>query len=184
MAPAENPQITVMISILKPDPAKYYGGQIAAPVGREIFSDIFNYLALGPSSYYFKPEVTKDVMIPEIRGVSKEDAIKILKEKGLKYEINGDGTKISDTNPKPGFAVEEGTKIVLYTSDDGNYNNMVGVPNLRGYSKERAIETLDSIGLKYNFIGNSGIVVKQSISKETEVVAGTSITLTLEEVGD
>ena len=62
MAPAENPQITVMISILKPDPAKYYGGQIAAPVGREIFSDIFNYLALGPSSYYFKPEVTKDVI--------------------------------------------------------------------------------------------------------------------------
>ena len=61
---------------------------------------------------------------------------------------------------------------------------MVGVPNLRGYSKERAIETLNSIGLKCNFIGNNGIVVKQSISKETEVVVGTSITLTLEEVGD
>ncbi|CDM68766.1 stage V sporulation protein D [Clostridium bornimense] len=184
MAPAENPQITVMVSILKPDPAKYYAGQIAAPVGRELFSDIFNYLALGPSSYDFKPEVTKDVMIPEIRGISKEDAIKILKEKGLKYQIEGEGTKISDTNPKPGFSIEEGSKIILYTSDDENYNNMVGVPNLRGYSKERAIETLDSIGLKYNFIGNSGIVVNQSISKETEVVVGTSISLTLEEVGD
>lgn len=46
MAPANNPKITVLISVDEPDPANYYAGQTAAPVAKDLFNDIFNYLVL------------------------------------------------------------------------------------------------------------------------------------------
>lgn len=46
MAPADNPQITMLVSIDEPDPAKYYAGQVAAPVAGQLYDEIFKYLAL------------------------------------------------------------------------------------------------------------------------------------------
>ena len=46
MAPASDPKITLFISIDEPDPSNYYAGQIAAPVGQQIFNDIFNYYSI------------------------------------------------------------------------------------------------------------------------------------------
>ena len=46
-APAENPQIMVMVIIHDPQ-GIYYGGTIAAPVAREIFEDILPYLEIAP----------------------------------------------------------------------------------------------------------------------------------------
>lgn len=46
MAPVDNPQITMLVSIDEPDPAKYYAGMIAAPVAGDLYDEIFKYLAL------------------------------------------------------------------------------------------------------------------------------------------
>jgi stage V sporulation protein D (sporulation-specific penicillin-binding protein) len=44
MAPADDPKITLLVSIDEPDPSNYYGGQISAPVAKDLFNDIFNYM--------------------------------------------------------------------------------------------------------------------------------------------
>lgn len=44
MAPYKDPKITLLISIDEPDPAKYYAGQVAAPVAGGLFKDIMSYL--------------------------------------------------------------------------------------------------------------------------------------------
>lgn len=49
MAPCDNPQITMMITIDEPNPPDgqfYYAGYTAAPVAKRLFNDIFNYLSL------------------------------------------------------------------------------------------------------------------------------------------
>lgn len=44
MAPANNPRITLLVSVDQPDPSiQYYGSQVAAPVAKELFSEIFTY---------------------------------------------------------------------------------------------------------------------------------------------
>lgn len=182
MAPAEDPKITIFISIDEPDPSNYYAGQIAAPVAKQVFTDIFNYIVLkeGQSDNV----VLKNVVVPEIRGMKKSEAVKVLKEAKLNFEIDDKGEYIIDMTPKPGYTVEEGRKIVLYSGTSSNYNKEVVVPNLKGYSKEKAIELLNELGIEVKVIG-SGVVSEQSISAGKKVNKGTTtIVLKLQEIGD
>jgi stage V sporulation protein D (sporulation-specific penicillin-binding protein) len=182
MAPADDPKITVFISIDEPDPSKYYAGQIAAPVAKQVFTDIFNYMALNSSDA--DKIMVRNVTVPEVRGLKKEEATKILKDAKLSYEITGDGEYIVDMTPKPGYAVSEGGKIVLYSGDSQNYNKEVVVPNLKGYDKDKAIELLKSLGIEAKIIGE-GVVSEQSIAAGNKVNKGTAtIVLTLNEFGD
>ncbi|AAK80088.1 stage V sporulation protein D (sporulation-specific penicillin-binding protein) [Clostridium acetobutylicum] len=183
MAPASDPKITVMVSIDEPDPSNYYAGQISAPVGQKVFNDIFNYLGIKPdtSSSDAAKSMLKDVVIPNIRGMKKEDAIKTLKNLNIDADVDGNGEYVSNTTPIPGITVKEGTKVVLYTGDSPNYNNNdVIVPNLTGYSKKEAEETLKSLGLDFKISGD-GVVESQSIDAGKQVNKGTVLTLKLEE---
>lgn len=185
MAPANNPKISVLVSIDEPDPSNYYAGQIATPVGKQVFFDIFNYLSFktDANSEDISKSLLKDIVVPEVRGVSKTEAVKILKSYKLECDIDGEGDNIVDISPKPGYTVKEGSKIILYTGKTSNYNKKVIVPNLKGYSVEDARSLLNKIGLKANFIGD-GIVSEQSIAPDKEVEKGTTIVLQLEVIAD
>ncbi len=185
MAPADNPKITLFVSIDEPDPSNYYAGQITAPVAQQVFNDIFNYLPFNSdaSSEKIAESLKKDVIIPEVRGMKKNEALKLLKEKGLDYKIDSNGDYIVDMNPKPGYTVKEGNKIVLYTGSTSNYNKVVVVPSVKGYSLERASELLNSLGLNMDYSGN-GLIFDQSIQEGEEVKKGTTIHVKLEQVGD
>ena len=43
-APADNPQVTVFISIDEPSNGAYYAGVVTAPLGKVLLEDIFNYM--------------------------------------------------------------------------------------------------------------------------------------------
>ncbi|MFA6939454.1 MAG: stage V sporulation protein D [Clostridiaceae bacterium] len=185
MAPADNPKVTVMISIDEPDPSNYYAGQIAAPVAKQIFYDIFNYYSINSdaSQQDTKNSLLKDIMIPEVRGLLVENAKKLLRENHLDFQIEGTGKYITKIVPAPGMYVKEGTKLLLYSDNNDNYNKVVVVPNFVGMTKEKAEGVLSNLGLKGNFTG-SGMVTEQSISEGEEVNKGTAIKLNLEVLGD
>ncbi|WP_032121718.1 stage V sporulation protein D [Clostridium amazonitimonense] len=184
MAPANDPKVTVFISIDEPSAGEYYAGVICTPVAKQVFSDVFNYLNIKPDANdeSVKESLLKDVIIPEVRGLKKSEAIKILKENNLSCDINGDLDIIYDMSPKPGYTVKEGKKILLYTDTASNYNKEVMVPDLTGYSKEGALKILNSIGLKATIEGE-GMVIEQSLDKDTIVKYGTSIQLFLSTSG-
>jgi len=184
MAPANDPQISILISIDEPDPSNYYGGQIATVVAKQVFNDIFNYLSLksDASSEEIGKSLLRDIIVPEVRGLKRTEAQKILKENNLKLKLTTDGELITDMTPKPGYTVKEGTEIILHTDTKVEYSNTVVVPNIKGNSSEKASEVLNSLGLKVEFIGK-GIVSEQSI-EGTEVKKGTTITLHLDLMAD
>lgn len=185
MAPADNPKFTVFVSIDEPDPSNYYAGQITAPVAKQVFDDIFNYMAVksDASADDTAKSLLKDVVIPEVRGKTKEEAVKILKQQHLNYQIDSNGEYVVDINPKPGYTVKEQSKIILYTGTSPNYNKVVAVPNVMGLTKERATEVLSSVGLKTTIVGD-GMVSEQDINPATEVSIGTTLTLEMDTVGD
>lgn len=46
MAPAGNPKITILVTVNEPDSLNYYAGDVSAPVARDLFNEIFNYMSL------------------------------------------------------------------------------------------------------------------------------------------
>jgi stage V sporulation protein D (sporulation-specific penicillin-binding protein) len=184
MAPSDDPQISLLISIDEPDPSNYYGGQIATVVAKQVFNDIFNYLSFksDATSEEISKSLLKDIIVPEVRGLSKADAQKLLKENNLKLKLSADGEVITDMTPKPGYTVKEGTEIILHTDPKIEYTNTVMVPNIKGNSPEKTSELLNSLGLKVQFIGE-GIASEQSI-EGTEVKKGTTITVHLDLIAD
>ncbi|MGH4120071.1 stage V sporulation protein D [Clostridium sp.] len=184
MAPANDPQITLLINIDEPDPTWYYGGQIATVVAKQVFNDVFNYLALksDATSEETAKSLLKDVIIPEVRGLKTADAKKLLKENNLKMKLSTQGEVITDMTPKPGYTVKEGTEIILHTDSKVEYNNTVMVPNVKGSTPEQVTRLFNSLGIKVKFTGN-GTVADQSV-EETEVKKGTTVTVHLDIIAD
>lgn len=181
-ASVDDPQVSIFITIDEPSAGAYYAGQVVAPLGKELFTDIFNYM----ETEFAKDQsaIIKEVVIPELRGKELEEAKKILKEENLEYNIQGNGTIITNMQPYPGYPVKEGSEIKLYTEDDGTYNKNVVMPDLRGYSVESAGKVLDNLGISYTLYGE-GVVVEQSISKGEIITEGTTVKLILNaEYGD
>lgn len=185
MAPASDPKVTVLISIDEPDPSNYYAGQIATPVAKQMFNDIFNYLNIkvDASNNDVLNSMLNDVTIPNVRGMKIEDAYKLLKDNNLAFDKVPSGEVITDISPLPGATVKEGTKVILYTGTSPNYNSNVEVPNLVGLSEDKAKELLKGLGLNSTFTG-SGIVAEQDILEGTKVPKGSTINLDLEATGD
>lgn len=185
MAPANDPKITLFVSIDEPDPSNYYAGQISAPVAQQVFNDIFNYLAMksDASGEDIAKSMLKDVVVPDVRGMKKADAEKTLKEQHLDSEFDTNGEYVVDMNPKPGYTVKEGSKIILYTGSTPTYNKVVLVPDVTGLSRERAVSVFNSVGLKTEFEGE-GAISNQSVKPGNEVEKGTVITLHTEPLGD
>lgn len=184
MAPADEPQITLLINIDEPDPSWYYGGQIATVVAKQVFNDIFNYLSLksDASSEEIGKSLLMDIIVPEVRGLKIADAQKILKESNLKIKLSSEGEVITDMTPKPGYTVKEGTEIILHTDAKIEYNNTVMVPNIKGNNPEKTSELLNSLGLKVQFIGE-GIASEQDL-EGIEVKKGTTVTVYLDIMAD
>lgn len=177
MAPVDDPKVTIMITVDEPSNGAYYAGQVAAPYAKNLFMDIFNYLDNKFSDENLG-QISRDVVIPDVRNLKINEAKKILKEAKLDFNIDGEGEKVLDMSPYPGYSVKEGSKINLYTGSDATYNNNVAMPDVRGYSKENAETLLKDLGILSSFEGE-GMVIEQSISPGEIISKGTSVKFTL-----
>ena len=181
MAPVDSPEITAFVSIDEPSNGAYYAGVVTAPLMKILLTDIFNYMDSEFSEDY--NAVVRDVLIPEIRGKSIEEAKKILKDVNLEYNIDGSGEIVTNTQPYPGYTVKEGTKITIYTGDAVD-NNKVSMPDLTGLSVTSAKDILDDLGIKYSLEGD-GFVIDQSIPAGEVITTGSNVRLTLsDDYGD
>ena len=62
-------------------------------------------------------DVKRTIEMPDLIGLSLNDAKQVLKELNLEIEVNGEESEkmvVKDQLPKKGIQVQEGTKIILY----------------------------------------------------------------------
>ena len=178
LAPVENPQITVFIAVDEPSNGAYYGGEVAAPLMKELFEEVFKYMDSPLAKERFS--IYKNVIIPDVRGKSIEEAKQILKENGLEAEVKGNGKTIVAMDSYPGSTVKEGSTISITAKDNGQVEKEIIMPDLKGTTEEFATSVLDNLGLVYEFEGE-GTVHSQSIVNGNKVVKGTKVTITLKE---
>ena len=151
IAPANNPEISVLVALFDPKGASHGGGAIAAPVVRNIVEDTMRYLQIQPNS----SGENKGAIVPEVRGLTINEAKSRLKEVGLKANINGkqdEEITIQDQIPKPNVEVLENSTIILYT-EAGADKIMVTIPNVYGKTISEATNLLKNVGLNVNISG-------------------------------
>lgn len=151
IAPANNPEISVLVALFDPKGASHGGGAIAAPVVKNIIEDTMRYLQIQPNG----TSENVGVIVPEVRGLTIDEAKSKLKEAGLKYSVNGtltENTTIQDQIPKPNVEVLENSTIILYTEADAD-KVMVTVPNVYGKTSSEATALLKNVGLNINIEG-------------------------------
>lgn len=176
LAPVENPQITVFIAVDEPSNGSYYGGEVAAPLMKELFEEVFKYMDSPLAKERFS--IYKNVIIPDVRGKSIEEAKEILKANNLEAEVKGNGKTIVSMDTYPGATVKEGTTITITAKDSGQVEKQVIMPDLKGNTEEFATSILNNLGLVYEFEGE-GNVYSQSVTAGNKVVKGTKVTITL-----
>ena len=128
------------------------------------------------------------VEVPNVVGMTKEDAIKALNKLGLGYKAV---TQSSDTVAEDcvisqgnvgGSKVEKNSQIVL-TISSGKENKEVSVPNVKGRSEQEARELIEaanlvvSVDYEYSDTVDAGNVIKYSPSGS--VSEGSTVTISV-----
>jgi len=156
-APVNNPAVVIIVVIDEPRGA-YHGGDVAAPVFRQIAEDILPELSVTPdiqikdepaliarlatpspellqrqaemreqrestlpkvtvqnfggpvSEVVFIPAVDRAALMPDLRGQSVRDALRVCAQIGLRLEAQGDGRALRQS-PEPGSEVTPGQMV-------------------------------------------------------------------------
>ncbi|PZX53230.1 penicillin-binding protein [Algoriphagus chordae] len=166
--PADHPKYSMVVVIDSPKGIFAYGGDVSAPVFKEIADKIYALdIELNPDNQQeiLRAEATGS-QLPYVRAGKAEELQGIFQELGL---------KASAANP------EEWVKTVSHEASvemSVNDTDQSLVPDVSGLPLRDALFILENKGMKVNYTGK-GRVKNQSISPGTELTPNATINLVL-----
>ena len=178
-APADDPEISVLIVIDEPKGGLFHGGTIASPVAGEVIYNTLRYKNIEPV-YTEEEAKTMDTHVPGVTGMNKNEAVSILDAKGYKAEVSGNGNSVIAQFPGEGKLVPVNGIVMLYTEKPVK-PVYVKVPTLTGLTPEDARARGKESGLNVEVVGyskkGSEFSYRQSVAEGTKVSKGTVITV-------
>ena len=185
-APADNPEISILIAIDEPT-GDHGGSTVAAPITGMLLEKILTYLNVEPQ--YEDDELSSiSSVAPSLVGKTVGDA----KVSAAKFTVKvvGSGEKVLSQTPAAGQQMRSGGVIVVYTEENAAKQTAT-VPNLCNMSMSQANSAAVNAGFNIRLSGttNSGEVLsyKQSVNAGEEAEIGSVITVyfkTTEDVQD
>jgi len=161
--PANQPVYSCIVIIHNPRGHVFTGGQIAAPVFKEIADRVFaTHLHLPPRENID----TLRVHLPAFRNAHKSDLKNIYSKFGKRFRTNSNLVWYSTLTDGEG----------IQASPREIAENLV--PDVRGMSLSDAIYVLENSDLRVRFNGR-GIIASQSIQPGTQLIRGNTILLHL-----
>ena len=178
IAPVENVEVVVLLTLYDPQVSNYYGGSIAAPAVSQILTEVLPYLDI-PSNDSIDYSTKETISTPDVVNKTVAEAQKILQEAGLEYSTSASADDIvKEQVPPKGTALTEGGIVKLYVQGNDERVSQ-SVPDLKGVTFEQAKIMLKAKNLNIASTG-SGIVIAQDPQAGTSVDEGTVINVTLQ----
>lgn len=177
-APADDPQIAMLVFFDTPDGDAYYGSQVSSPVFINIMSEVLPYLDV-KTSYTDEELGYVDASAGDYTGVSVDEAKTAVEADGFTATVKGNGSTVISQIPTVSSGLQKGGSIVLYTDSDSQ-SETVSVPSLIGLSPDEVNNVASDYGLNVSFSGattSSGTSSSQNIEAGTSVSPGTVITV-------
>ena len=186
-APADDPQVAIIIMVDEPTRGSLYGSTVAAPYVANVLENALPYL--GVEAKYSESDLAKlTTKVGSYKNWSIEKATQYIEEKGLKVKVIGNGEKVTAQVPAYGEYIEKSSGTVVLYADVKPTEN-VEVPLLIGKNPTLANQILAYYGLNIKIEGDGGHssgteyqVVSQSIEPGKKVAEGTVITVKFEKV--
>jgi cell division protein FtsI (penicillin-binding protein 3) len=139
--PSRDPRLTILVVIDTPRGRGYAGGVVAAPIFKRIAEASLRYLAIPPAVNPLAPLLVErqrkvenvklsgpppaitigpvsgplaegQTRLPELRGLSGREAVKLLARMGISARLSGDGLVV-DQLPPPGTPMDPGSSCRL-----------------------------------------------------------------------
>lgn len=179
-APADDPEILVLVLLDEPENGNVFGSVIASPVVGGILADTLPYIGVQPN--YSEEELEKiDISVPYLVGKKAIDAETELTKLGLKYKKVGSGLSVVKQVPTSGQPIPREGTVIIYT-DETEDVLMATVPNVINQSGQQANRTIINSGLNIRIMGTpierAGCVAsKQDPPAGTVVERGTVVTV-------
>lgn len=186
-APADDPQVAIIILADEPTVGSLYGSTVAAPYVANVLENTMPYL--GIEAEYSESDLAKlTTKVGSYRGWSIEKASEYIEDRGLKVKVIGDGDEVTAQLPAYGEYIEKSSgTIVLYADEKPEKN--ISVPDLVGKNPTLANQILAYYGLNIRIEGEGGHstgteyqVVSQSIAPGELVASGTVVTVKFEKI--
>ena len=183
-APADDPQIIMLLTMDTPSRTTgtaVFGGTMVAPVASSIMSEVLPYLGIEPE-YTAEELAGADTTVPNVVGMTLDDAKTRLSNAGFACTTVGDGATVTDQTPVGGAIVPNNASIILYLGAE-KPDTPCTVPNVVGKSASEANKALTNAGLIMRASGattsSSGNVhaITQDTAAGSQVPAGTVITV-------
>ena len=178
-APAEDPLISVLVIVNEAHVPVDYGGTTAAPFARQIFDEVLP--LLGVEKY---AEISEDVLVPDIKGLTISQARRTLTEAGLEMLDDGVNDVVLDQLPPVGASLVRGGHVMAYTAQSTTLTpeDLVCVPDLKGLSDVDCARLLRQRGLIISMAG-TGVCVRQTPAAGEYIALGESVHVSLAEPG-
>ncbi len=179
-APADDPQVAVLIVVDEPSNGSVYGSVVAAPYVSNLLAFVLPYMGYEPT-YTAEDLKVAEISVPGYVGSDIENAKVDLEWREINYKIMGDGPVVVSQIPEGGSSVSKQDGIVyLYTGTASPVADIT-VPDLVGKTAEAANRILTNLGLNVSIVGavNGGdaTVVSQSPAAGEVVPGGTLVTV-------
>jgi cell division protein FtsI (penicillin-binding protein 3) len=163
--PADNPEYTCIVVVkTKPHAAMHYGGQLAAPVFKEVAVKLYAMYVEGKKLK--QPAIVKDSAYFTYAGNSKD----------VKQVINSLKVKHADSSNKDWSVVYANNSFNPVIKPLATSKNTM--PELKGMTMKDALYALEELGLKVSVKGK-GKVVAQDILAGTTIRKNQSVTILL-----
>ncbi len=178
-APADDPQIAVLIIIDEPQSEVHGGGAIAAPVAGSVIEQTLEYMNVEP--VYTDEELSKlNASTPDVSGLTVSGAKTSLEKQNFTYRVVGNGDKVISQYPVSGQSIPMNGVVVLYT-ETGTTETTSAVPDLLGLSiseaNQRAVNSGYNIRISGASLGSQVVSYRQSVEEGTQVALGSTITV-------
>ncbi|MGN1316704.1 MAG: penicillin-binding transpeptidase domain-containing protein [Acutalibacteraceae bacterium] len=178
-APADDPQIAVLIIIDEPQGYNHGGGAIAAPVAGVVIEQTLKYMNVEP--VYSDEELAKlNATTPDVNGMSVVAAKESLSKQNFSARVVGNGDKVVSQYPAKGQSIPVEGVVVLYT-ETGNVETTSTVPDLTGLSiseaNKRAVNSGYNIKISGAYNDSEVVSYRQSVEKGTKAELGSTITV-------
>ncbi len=183
VAPADDPQIAVMVVVDEPTSGDIYGGVICAPAVAAIMADTLPYLGYSPN-YSEEELASMETTVPLLAGRDLAGAKNKLIASGITggVVVKGNGNEVVQQVPMSGTKIPQDGKVILYTEEmDLAY---VTMPNVTGYTPTMAKQILKQYNLNVSYVGGASssnkkaTVQYQSVASGQQVPIGSVIELT------
>jgi stage V sporulation protein D (sporulation-specific penicillin-binding protein) len=183
--PADNPRAAVLVIIDEPKGGQYYGGEVAAPAFQSVMRDTLVYLGV-PQEKSADQKSQEElpgqstgplyVVTPNVIGFPVDQAIPLIKNRGLVCRASAPQGIISGQNPGGGSNLIKGGLVTLKVTpfDSANPPSKITVPDLKRLTFKKAAVLLEELGLKLKAEG-SGLALYQSPPAGTGVKTGSVV---------